>query len=196
MRVAVGAALVLGVLALAVLMARDVLLQAAGDFLIVGDPLAAADAVIAISGNGQERAEEAVHVLEEGYARWLILSGGPAGRSGSGQEMRHYALRHGAPPARILLDETASSTYGNAEGAARVMRAHGLRSAILVTSPYHMRRSLVIFRSVFGQQGLTVRAHPVPHSFFEPEHWWTRRQDRFLVVSEYKKLLAFLVGIR
>ena len=97
---------------------------------------------------------------------------------------------------QILMDDLGVSTVENARGSAQVMRAQGLRSAILVTSPYHMRRAAVIFRAFFRPAGLTVQAHPVQDSFFRPEGWWRHRSDRQLVIREYAKLVAFLVGIR
>ena len=106
-------------------------------------------------------------------------------------------MRRAALPllAVLLLDEQATSTYENAVGSARLMQVHGLSSAILVTSPYHMRRAAIEFRSVFLPQGLTVRAFPAQDSFFRLERWWTRGKDRALVIREYLKLVAFLAGI-
>src|SRR3972149_4410496 len=144
MRVAVGAALALGVLALAALTARDVLLQAAGDFLVARDLLAAADAVIAISGDGQERAEEAVHVLEEGYGGWrgppgphphrrdrnLYLWERPGSRAGDASPsvaVRHpgdVALPHAAVNRDLPVGVRPTGTHGaRPSGAAQLLRA-------------------------------------------------------------------------
>lgn len=187
----------LAVLAAAVVwVVREPVLQGAGDFLVVEDPIQPADAAIAVSGNGRERVETAAALVRQGAARWLILSGGPPGLPGSAVELVRYAREAGADPEIVLADDGATSTVGNAERSAAVMEARGLRSAILVTSPYHMRRAILIFRSVFGPRGLSVRAFPARQAFFDPHRWWTRRQDRALVVREYLKLAAFLVGVR
>jgi uncharacterized SAM-binding protein YcdF (DUF218 family) len=190
-----GGLLLLGAVALGVTLARRPLLQAAGDFLVVEDPLARADAVIAVSGDGEERVRTASELLLQGYGRLLILSGGPGGGTGSTDQLVQYARRSGVPDPLILRDEGATSTLENARGSARLMRAHGLSTGILVTSPYHMRRAIIIFRSVFRAQRLSVRAYPARNSFFEVREWWTRRQDRELVEREYLKLAAFLIGI-
>lgn len=194
MRRAVLPLLILVLLSALILVSRTVL-QAVGDFLAVSDPLTQSDAVIAISGDGEERVRTAVDLLTRGYGRWLILSGGPVGEPGSAAELAAYARKYHAPDGALLLDDRAVSTFGNAVGSAGVMRGHGLHSAILVTSPYHMRRAVIEFRSIFGPQGLTVRALPAQDSFFHLDGWWTRRRDRELVVREYLKLLAFLAGI-
>ena len=95
-----------------------------------------------------------------------------------------------------LMDDRAESTYENAAGAARVMRANGLRTAIVVTSPYHTRRAGLIFSRVFRAEGLAVRTRSAADSFFDVYRWWTRHRDRQLVTREYLKLLAAWGGAR
>lgn len=167
-------------------------LQAVGVFLAPQDPLALADVVIAISGNNPERVRTAALLLRDGYARWLILSGGPP----SMMQMERLAREFGVPEEQILTDAIATTTLGNAYGSGQVMISHRLRSAILVTSPYHMRRAIILFRGVFAQRGLEVRAYPVQDSIFRSEGWWRRRRDREFVIQEYVKLLGVVVGIR
>ena len=170
-------------------------LQAVGNFLVVQDDLAPADVVIAISGD-VGRVRTASDLLNRGYGRWLILSGGPPGRSGSAARMASDARDHGVSEERMLLDATAMSTMDNATGSAQLMQARGFHSAILVTSPYHMRRAVIIFRSVFRRRGLSVRAFPVQDGSFKMQGWWLRHPERHLVLREYAKLLALFVGIR
>jgi uncharacterized SAM-binding protein YcdF (DUF218 family) len=179
---------------------RDVALQAVGDFLVVNDPLEPADAVIAISGNGPERLTTAVGLLRGGFGRVLIVSGGPymLGRRprNSAEVMRDEVVAAGVPAPQVLVDDRATSTYENAAGAAAVMRARGLRTAILVTSPYHARRAAIIFRRVFRTEGLRVRVRSSEESFFDVRRWWERPRDRRLVYREYVKLLAAVGGVR
>lgn len=167
-------------------------LQAMGDFLVAGDPLRPSDAAIAISGDGRERVRTASDLVTEGHARWLILSGAPPAAA----DLMRYAREYQIADARILVDASATSTVENAYGSARVMRTHGLRTAIVVTSPYHMRRTIIVFRAIFQPQGLAVRAFPARDSFFEVREWWTRRRDRELVLREYAKLAGYLMGFR
>lgn len=148
-----GVAVALVLFLFILLSVHEAVLQAAGDFLAVEDPLHRADAIIAISGDGQERVRAASELLRRGLGRWLILSGGPGGGSGSARQLLDYAYEVGVPDDRILVDDGATSTTGNARGSADLMRRKGLRSAILVTSPYHMRRSAVIFRGLLPTPG-------------------------------------------
>ena len=192
-----GAALLLA--AVAALLFPEPLLQAAGNFLAIEDALLPADAVVAVSGDGTgERTRAAADLLGRGFAHWLILSGSTGGhaRGGATAAMLQHALQAAVPADRILIDDRSGSTLDNARNTSRVMQEHGLRRAILVTSPYHTRRAAWVFRAVFRPQGLEVQVLAVRDSFFRPERWWTRGRDRDLVAREYAKLVAFLIGIR
>ncbi len=192
-------ALAVGVVitALTVALARDAVLQRAGDFLVVSDSLTPSDAVIAVSGDGPERVATSIELMRRGLARRLVISGGVYGRGiNAAHVMRDQALQDGVPAREVIVDDQATSTAENALGAARAMKAHGLRSAILVTSPYHTRRAGMLFHRVFLREGLTLRVHAVERSFFRVDRWWTRRGDRDLVVGEYLKLVAHLGGVR
>jgi uncharacterized SAM-binding protein YcdF (DUF218 family) len=170
------------------------LLQAAGNFLVIRDPLEPVDVVIAISGDGTgERAGAAAVLVLQGYGRWLLVSGS---RDGAASEMARVGLRAGVPAERILVDDRAESTVQNARNSARVLRRHRLRRAILVTSPYHTRRAALAFREEFRRWGLDLRVTSPERSFFDVDRWWTREFDRWLVTREYGKMAAFVAGIR
>lgn len=191
-----GLILFVALLALAIL-ASPPGLQALGDFLVIRDPLVPVDTIIAVSGDGPERAGTASALLQQGYAHWLILSGSSLGaaRGGATAAMLRVALHAGIPEDQILVDEQSFSTRDNARNSALLMLRHGLRRATLVTSPYHTRRAAWVFRAEFIPRGLEIRVYAVNHSFFEVRRWWVRERDRGLVVREYEKLLAFLLGI-
>ena len=47
-----------------------------GKFLVKSDKLEKADAIVVFSGDNGQRTEKGVELLKEGYADYLILSGG------------------------------------------------------------------------------------------------------------------------
>jgi uncharacterized SAM-binding protein YcdF (DUF218 family) len=193
----VSALVVAAATALILMVAPRTILQWAGNFLVIRDPLTPSDAVIAVSGDGPERVATSIDLMRRGLARRLVISGGLYGPGiNAAHVMRDQALQSGVRADEIIVDDHSTSTAENALGAARVMKAHGLRSAILVTSPYHTRRAGMMFHRVFLREGLTLRVHAVERSFFRVDGWWTRRADRFLVVGEYLKLIAYAGGVR
>lgn len=177
---------------------RTSLLQAVGDFLVIQDRLSPADAVIAISGDGtNERVTVAASVVQAGYAPWLVLSGSTGGhaRGGATEAMVRAAVRAGIPRERILIDDTSESTQDNARNTLRIMQERGWRRAILITSAYHTRRAARIFRAAFRPQGVEIKVFAARNSFFNADKWWARRRDRNIVLREYGKLFADLIGI-
>jgi uncharacterized SAM-binding protein YcdF (DUF218 family) len=185
------------ILAVAAYREAPPLLQAAGDYLAVSDPVVPVDAIVAIGGDGRERIDTAMQLLRRGMGRWLVISGGPYDRGqNSATAMREQAVSEGMAAGRMLVDDRAESTYDNATGTARLMQSRGLRTALVLTAPYHTRRASVVFHRVFRPEGLEVRMLAVDDGYFNVHGWWTRVRDRLLVFREYVKLMAFFGGLR
>jgi len=141
-----------------------------------------ADGIVALTG-GASRVETALHLLAEGRAAWLLVSG-----IGPGPDLATLAKRSlvdAAPlAARIELGRQATSTRGNAEETAAWVQAKHIHSLIVVTAWYHMPRALTeLARAVPG-----VVLYPAP---VEPEgsHAPDLAMAR-LLVEEYSKYLA------
>ena len=105
------------------------------------DTLSRADAIIVLTG-GQFRINAAVHLLESGKGRRLLISGvNPATkpsdlRTATGAEQSLFACC-------VDIDHAALDTIGNAEESAKWIVKHDFRNVILVTNNYHMPRSLL-----------------------------------------------------
>src|SRR5688572_17945406 len=106
-------------------------------------PLERTDAIVVISGDeSQARLSEGIRLFRAGWAPKLILSGAAEdGVLSNARAMEITALELGVPPAAVLLEPQAMDTFGNAVYTRRIMLDHGMRSAILVTSPYHLHRA-------------------------------------------------------
>lgn len=149
-------------------------------------PMRATDAVVVLTG-GRARIETGVAVLAQGMAKKLFISGV------NQQVDRAVLLRALGPQAErdagsIVLGREADNTFGNARETANWMREKRYRSLRLVTSWYHMRRSLLEFRRAMPE--IEIIAHPVFALRLEPERWWGRHGILVLVVGEYGKYLA------
>ncbi|MFN8522086.1 MAG: YdcF family protein [Chloroflexota bacterium] len=153
-------------------------------------PLTTTDAIIVISGDGDlARFREGLRLFESGWAPRLIFSGAALEDEPSNAEvMRDLAVEAGVPPSAILLDHQASNTHGNALGTRDLMTDHGLSSAILVTSPYHLNRASITFRAVFSEAGLHVVPWPAPDQSWRKANWWRSAETRSLTFVELEKL--------
>ena len=157
--------------------------------LLRPDPSADTDAIVVLTG-GKLRLEAGIELLAAGKARKLFVSGV------NQQVDREELLRaFGHLPDRVtccvVLGHAADNTFGNARESAAWMHDEGYRSLRLVTSWYHMRRSLLEFER--AMPGIGIVAHPVFAHRPDPERLWGWHGAILLVVEEYDKFLATLV---
>ena len=79
------------------------------------------------------------------------------------------------PRSAIILEERSLRTHDSARNSAAFLRSHGLRSAIMVTSPLHLLRAKLAFEAT----GIAV--YPVRAS----------EKDLFLVSSAPERISIF-----
>ena len=175
-----------------------VVLVGIGHWLDVSDPLAKADAIVAISGDTGARTDTAVALWKQGYAPLLIFSGGSSDPESvaSAELMKRSAVAAGVPENAIAVEGASATTEENAERVAELMKARGLASAILVTSPYHQRRAAMLFEREFGRASLTFTNHPADDPDWDPNLWWTSDPSRSRTLVELAKLGALVAGQR
>jgi uncharacterized SAM-binding protein YcdF (DUF218 family) len=173
-------------------------LAGVGHYLDVTDPLTKADAIVAISGDTGARAETAVALWKQGYAPVLIFSGGSSDPESvaSAELMKRSAVAAGVPANAIEVEGESATTEQNASRVAELMSARGLRTAILVTSPYHQRRAALLFAREFDRASLSFRNHPANDPDWDANLWWVREPSRSLTLVELAKLGALVAGQR
>lgn len=173
-----------------------VVLLGVGHWLEVTDPLGKADAIVAISGDSGARVESAIALWKQGYAPVLIFSGGSSDPESvpSAELMKRTAEAAGVPANAIVVEGTSATTEENAQHVADLMRSRGIRSAILVTSPYHQRRAALLFEREFAEAALSFRNHPAEDPNWDASFWWTREPSRSRTLIELAKLGALVAG--
>ena len=112
----------------------------------------------------RRRVGRGVQLWREGRAPVLLLSGGGRGPVPEAEIMRRLALAGGVPPAALLIEPHSRDTLGNARETARLLRAHRLRSVVLVSDRAHLRRAGLLFRlagiEIAGRCGVRARSLP------------------------------------
>ncbi len=110
------------------------------------------------------RVTEGVREYERGVAPRLIFTGGAAYNvTVEARVMAKVAEAQGVPEAGILVEPEAKDTIQNACYAVRLMKAHGWRSAEVVSSASHLPRAAIIFNRL----PVEWRVHAAPP--LEPE---------------------------
>jgi uncharacterized SAM-binding protein YcdF (DUF218 family) len=174
-------------------------LAGVGHWLSLGDPLAKADAIVAISGDTGARTRTAVTLWKQGYAPLLIFSGASQDPASvpSAELMKREAIAEGVPADAIVVEGESTTTEENAQRVAELMNARKLRTAILVTSPYHQRRAWMLFEREFDRRGsLQLRNYPADDPEWDSNLWWTSDPSRTRTLVELAKLGALVAGQR
>jgi len=148
-------------------------------------PEARTDGIVALTG-GSERIGDAIDLLAQGYASRLLISGVNERTS------RASIARLNPGQQRLLeccvdLDYRARNTIGNAIETRRWMETHRFRSLIVVTSNYHMPRTLVELDH--AMPGVRKVAYAVTGAV-DPDDWWRSPGTARILVSEYIKYLV------
>lgn len=96
------------------------------------------------------RVEKAVALYKNNNVTKLILTGGYDSEDGvnEAETMQKIALEKGVKKEAILLENKATSSYENVVYSKALMEKEGIRSAFLVSEPFHTTRIELIARSL------------------------------------------------
>lgn len=149
-----------------------------------------ADAIVALTGGGGMRIAEGVALLEAQAGDRLLISGvhpevstDDVRRLGGGSQAVFACC--------VDLGRAARTTIGNALEIAQWAETAGYRSLIVVTSDYHMPRSLRVIRAALGEE---VALAPWPVRRADAAPWWRDLGATRRLFWEYLKYLVILAG--
>ncbi|HOI73766.1 MAG TPA: ElyC/SanA/YdcF family protein [Syntrophales bacterium] len=192
-----------------VLAALALLAEALPGYLAYADKPVKADAVVLFIGREyRARMKEARTLIAEGYADRLIIPAygrllgtkEVAAGNGNGQEKIPAPvvdldkleddvrkMRARSPHYRSFFE----NTHVEVLEAKRIMDRHGFRSALFVSSPYHMRRIRMIAGDVFDPAQYAVSFIPTRFEKW-PESLFDRTTTQFILMTqESLKILWF-----
>lgn len=176
-------------------LAREPVLVSVGSYLVVRDDLVPADLIHVISGP-DDRTDYALRLYQQGYGKRLFFTGGWCReiQGNHAERGRERAQDQGVLLEAIAIDGSeVTSTYSEALrlNAFISQSSEPIRSVIIVSDPYHMRRARWAYRRVLGNE-IDIQMAPVPDGLF-PYHkrWWTDEGSRKYVRDEYAKLLYY-----
>ncbi|KPF71234.1 hypothetical protein IP69_07350 [Bosea sp. AAP35] len=144
------------------------------------------DAIVVVTG-GSQRVGDAIGLLGADRGSRLLISG-------VNEKTGRDELAKLNPSARELLgccvdlDYRARNTIGNAIEARRWQRKHGFGSLLVVTSNYHMPRTIAEF--AHAMPDIRLVPHPVVTDQIDTGGWWTRWSTIRVLAPEYAKYIA------
>lgn len=141
------------------------------------------DAIVVLTG-GRNRISEAVQLLNAGAAEKLLISG--VAEETSLEALKKREDVKVTTSREIILDKKSTNTVENAIEASAWVKKNHFNSIRLVTSNYHLPRSMAEFRA--NNKNLKILAHPVYSDRVE-QNWWKSWHSFQLIASEYNKFL-------
>lgn len=151
-----------------------------------------ADGIVVLTG-GASRVADAMELLAAGRGKRLLISG--VHKATTPVEIARKLPGYEKLVACCVdLDYSAVNTVGNAVETRRWVRERGFHSLIVVTSSYHMPRSMV----ELGQQmpDIVLVPFPVVTDRLRSEPWWMSAPTAKLIFSEYAKYVFALLRMR
>lgn len=110
------------------------------------------------------RLDEGLRLYKEGYAEYIIVSGG----KGKGEDiseaeaMTNYLCDKGIDDSKIILEDKSTSTMSNIENSKIKMDEKGFNSCIIVSNKYHLKRAYLMAKKVginASTSGVFVQNH-------------------------------------
>lgn len=166
------------------------------------------DAIVVLTG-GTARLATALRLLNDNKADRLLISGvSPSATRASLMQAVLPAMPDAAQASGswqgidlqllfdccVDLDYEAANTEGNAVETAEWAGMHKIKTIRLVTSNYHMPRSMAEFSRRLP--GVSILPHAVRPESMRVEDWWRRQTATVFLLGEYTKYVAALLRAR
>lgn len=161
----------------------------AGAFLLVDAPLPA-DVILVLAGETDRRPERALQLLAQGYGKRVVLDVPTNAKIYEFSEIQlaqKYIedLPRAASVSICPID--GLSTKDESKNAEACLAREGGKSVLIVTSDFHTRRALSVFRREMPGREFSVAAAHDDSKF--GVKWWARRQWAKTVLDEWLRLI-------
>jgi len=169
----------------------------AGDQLAVRHEPEKVDAIVVLSGDGetsyinqsyQRRTLDAIKYFKNGYASQIIISSGRDQTFSEVEIIKSLLIKREISEDVIFItNEYPKSTFENILLIKDMLIKKNIKSIILITSPYHSRRALWIFRKTFPE--LIVLAPKVIDTPSKEIEWSASVDQLRVIVYEYVSII-------
>ncbi len=164
------------VLALAIVLGFAALAANAGRMLVVDDPKTS-DVIVVLAGETDRRPAKGVELLDEGYARRMLLNVPAASKIYEFSQIAIAEKYVNDLPEHASIDVCpieGLSTHDEARDVAKCLQREQAQSVLIVTSDFHTRRALSVFRREIKGKSFSIAAAHDEAQF--GTRWWTHRQ--------------------
>jgi len=161
----------------------------AGSFLVVDDPRPS-DIIVVLAGETDRRPVRALELLDQGYARRVMIDVPAEARiyTYTQLDLAQQYVQSLPQAANVTVCPTEGlSTKEETRDVEKCLAGESGGRVLIVTSDFHTRRALSIFRREL--HGRTFSAAASRDSTQFGARWWTHRQWAKTLVDEWLRLL-------
>ena len=161
----------------------------AGSFLIVDAPRPS-DVILVLAGETDRRPQRALQLLAQGYGRRIVLDVPAKAKLYEFTQVDLARKYIQDLPQAALLSICAIdglSTKEESKDAEKCLQREGAKRVLIVTSDFHTRRALKVFRREIPGREYSVAASRNDQEF--GARWWTHRQWAKTFVDEWLRLI-------
>jgi uncharacterized SAM-binding protein YcdF (DUF218 family) len=165
------------------------LVSQTGNFLVIDNPQKA-DAILVLAGETENRPLRAMELMQQGFAPRAILDIPQNERVFGASDLQLAQAWVNLQPqghSVTLCTISGLSTKAESFESAECLRRAGVHSVLLVTSDFHTRRALSIYRKEQPQFSFSVAASHDETQF--GVHWWQHRQWAKVNLDEWFRLI-------
>ncbi|WP_373527616.1 YdcF family protein [Nostoc sp.] len=136
----------------------------------------------------RERINHAINLYKNGSVKTIIFTGGVGENNEPAEAIvgKNYALAQQVKAADILTETQSRTTHQNLRNALEVAKAHQLTKFLIVSDPLHMKRALLMARSL----GMDAYSSPTPttryRSFYSQIEFLSRETYFYFVYLVFK----------
>lgn len=182
------------------------------DFIFISDEPEEADAIFLPGGSHPEQPEYAAELYHQGYAKWLIPSGGisikhdrwPGVRSKADIYDGDYQsdceffsdvfLKNGVPASAIIGENKSGHTRDNAFFSRKAVDKKGveIKTALIICKAFHARRCLMLYQMAFPE--VDIKVCPVNCYNITKDNWYKTETGIERVLGELARCGNQFVG--
>ena len=182
------------------------------NFIFVSDEPEKVDAIFLPGGSFPEQPEYAAELYRQGYARWLVPSGGisvkrdkwPGVRSKADKYNGDYQsdcefltdvlLKNGVPASAIIGEDQSGHTRDNAFLSREVVDKSGVavHTALIVCKAFHARRCMMLYQMAFPD--VDIKVCPVHCYNITRDNWYESKTGIDRVLGELARCGNQFVG--
>jgi uncharacterized SAM-binding protein YcdF (DUF218 family) len=172
-----------------------------GAWLDVGETPVHTDYVLVLNGDMNTRPFVAAALVKQGFADQVVITQvkvSPQWEKSPWKPeheiVREIQLQRGVPADQLIVLESAcDATRDEALVFYKFMQSQPAKTATIVTSNYHTRRTRWVFREVFGQQSHQLHFVSAPTDFYNASNWWRMEESFVLYLQECMKFAFYWV---